>query len=722
VRALAFIHALFVAASAHAQLPSWVVEDPFSSADDDPIGIDRQDRLEAVEPTRTDEEAHSPIPVVHGEVLSAIAGVREEGHRVDVTLTHGLAVVEVSMSFVSSARYAAEVRYRLAVPQGAAIAALEVCNAHGCRAGIADASEGLGPYDDAVRSRAPGADSLPVAHAAIDHGFIRVRAAPVQREGRPRGGRASLGRTPAGDGPLTVRVRYVVPAPVRGGRVRLALPARGRDLRVAPSSISVRSDELSRGSVAGLDAVERRVERSSTQVAEITAVAAGAPRVAYDAVQTACGAQRCVRLRAVAAPAPGRARDVILLLDASPSTEGAARARMRPVIAALLAAMPSGSRVRAVVFAARAEAVIAEPQLATEVSLAELTSALDRELGSATRFEAAWEIAARWPHDLVVIVGDGGLTSGDAARTAIARVRQEIVSINVADRASTEALRSAIGARAVIDVGAEAARAASDHGVDALEERLAPLFAPVVEPRVLARAGRTIDLGPLRAGEEIVWEGQARGRVSIGTASAGSEPGIELALRDRIEQRSTRLAAVAPASIGVAASCGEPAPSQSAPVSRDERLALADPRRCEQATRTEEVVSAPSTRIARLAQHQGESGLPAQSLLELLRQRIVPIARGCFRDDRAGRAAYSTRATFEFRLADREVVAADVRGRLEPELRACLLRAVDGLEIPRFDGAIDVRYPIHTAAEPVPPTLTLDSDIAGAVDAIAEEP
>lgn len=105
----------------------------------------------------------------------------------------------------------------------------------------------------------------------------------------------------------------------------------------------------------------------------------------------------------------------------------------------------------------------------------------------------------------------------------------------------------------------------------------------------------------------------------------------------------------------------------------------------------------------------------------MLRQRIVPIARRCFRADRRGRPNYQTRAVFEFRLADREVIDAHVRGRLTPELRACLLEAVDTLEIPRFDGTISVRYPLYTAPELPPPTLTLDPEVADAVEAILDD-
>src|SRR5690606_7441877 len=130
---------------------------------------------------------------------------------------------------------------------------------------------------------------------------------------------------------------------------------------------------------------------------------------------------------ALAAPQPARARDVILLLDASPSTHGPTRGRMAPALAAMLAALPSRTRVRAAVFAARAEPVIETPTAASAISLEPLTSALERELGSATRFEAAWARIEPWIErsrdPIVILVGDGGLTSGEGSRQALARAR-----------------------------------------------------------------------------------------------------------------------------------------------------------------------------------------------------------------------------------------------------------------------------------------------------------
>ncbi|HEY8428680.1 MAG TPA: hypothetical protein VIL20_09915, partial [Sandaracinaceae bacterium] len=289
VRAAPLILAALLASPAAAQdggLPEWATADPFASGEDDPIGVDRADRLEQVTPARAEEEVHELVPVQHGEVLTAIAGVREEQHSVEVRLAHGLAIVDVEMRFTSSARHAAEVRYRLAVPEGASLAGLEACNARGCRTGLVDASTGpLGPYDDAVRGR--GGTGMPVAHAAVvrdERGqALWLRAAPVLREGRPlRPSEADLARTPPGDGPLTLRVRYVVPAPVRGGRVRVTIPPRGRDGRAASARVRVRSEELSRASIGGLDAVEAPVERAAWEAIPIAARLAGAPPIALE--------------------------------------------------------------------------------------------------------------------------------------------------------------------------------------------------------------------------------------------------------------------------------------------------------------------------------------------------------------------------------------------------------------------------------------------------------
>ncbi len=726
-------------------LPRWVEADPFTAGEDDPLGIDRGDQLDQVAPTTSDEEVQRAIPVRRGAVLVAIGGVSESHHEVQVVLDHGLALVTTHMRFVSRARHAAEIRYRLAVPEGASLAALEVCDARGCREGDVDASRApLGPYDDAVRARGPGA--LPVAHAAViedDAGHaLYVRAAPL----RPR---AREMRGVEDDRWLDLRVSYLVSAPLRGGHVRLVLPARGADNRIAPSRLRVSSTSLTGATADGVDAVERAVERAPWQAVE---VAARRPRtsdpragVQTEIWTTPCGEGRCARVRAVASPTAPRARDVILLLDASPSTAGAAHGRIGPTVAALLSILPSRSRVRIAAFAARAEAVVESFIPPTEVSLVAVSRALERPLGSATRFEAAWALIGPWAAEardpLVLLIGDGGLTQGaptEAAFDAARRSGAELAVLDVADRPTTASMRAMLerASGRWIDVGAEAARATAGHGMDPLTERIAPVLAPTVARHVRARVGpRTIDLGALRAGEEVVWQGVIdRRRISVQGAararSAGAPEALSLALRDRLERATgrrgdaTRLVALADRT-GAPSTCSARTRPQSpsAVVPLEGRLVLADSRRCGRSplphvTPTPAAPSAPTT----LHRHTGRRGLPERSLLTMLRQRIIPDARRCFRDDRRGRPSYQRRAVLEFRLADREVVEARVTGSIATPLRRCLEGAMDTLLIPPFDGVVNVRYPIYTAARLPPPVLTLDTDIADEVDAISDAP
>lgn len=729
-------------------VPSWIGGDPFSGGTDDPLGVDRDDRLERVAPTRLEEEVSAHIPVTQGEVLGAIGGVREEHHEVDVRLEHGLALVEVRMQFRSRARHAAEVRYRLAVPEGASLASLRACNRNGCREGAIDASAGvLGPYDLAVRARAEVAERPPIAHAAPvedDRGHaIWLRAAPVM----PRARELLGGRD---DSELDLTVRYVVAAPVRGARVRLTLPERGRDPRAAPARVRIRSSELSHGEVDGQDAVEREVEAAAQSPIEITAQLLGAgPATATEAWIVPCGSGRCARLRAVATPRPSRARDLIVLIDASPSTASSARGRIEPAIAALLSSLPSRSRLRLAAFAARAEAIIETPTAPTEISLVEVTRALSHELGSATRFEAAWELVEPWVRDmhdpLILVVGDGGLTISPAATRAFEAARRagvELAALNVADRPTGRALAGALDAISArrVDAGAEADRAARGHGMQPLAERLSVLLAPMVEPRVRARIGsRIVVLGALRAGEEVVFEGPVTGRgamaFSPNRTPAGAPPDeLLVAVRDRLERAAgrrdapVRLAALAPESLAqdeLACSIQGPQRSASAPVGPQVRVIEAATRRCDRSpfpTPSPADSTTEALTPAHLRTREGPTGLPERSLLTMLRQRIVPAARGCFRDDRRGRPSYQRRAVFAFRLADREVIEADVEGALAASLRECLTHSMDTLDIPPFDGTVSVRYPIYTAPELPPPTLSLDPDIADAVDGVSEEP
>jgi hypothetical protein len=109
-------------------------------------------------------------------------------------------------------------------------------------------------------------------------------------------------------------------------------------------------------------------------------------------------------------------------------------------------------------------------------------------------------------------------------------------------------------------------------------------------------------------------------------------------------------------------------------------------------------------------------GIPKATVASMLRHRVIPVARRCLRRDRAGRLDYSVRATFHFRLADREVVEGAIRGNLTDDLRACLQQAIDSLDVPRFSGVVEVTYPIYTKRAPDAPRIEIRPDVAGRVD------
>jgi hypothetical protein len=130
----------------------------------------------------------------------------------------------------------------------------------------------------------------------------------------------------------------------------------------------------------------------------------------------------------------------------------------------------------------------------------------------------------------------------------------------------------------------------------------------------------------------------------------------------------------------------------------------------------------PEQAKAPLNKEEVGAGMPSSPLLSMLRQRILPVARGCFRKDRAGRADYQVRAVFVFQLADREVTSAQVSGKIGEELRNCLLASIDSLAVPRFSGKVIVRYPLVTEREPLPAQIELTTETAGRLDAVIVEP
>jgi len=729
------------------------VEDilPLTNDPNDPIGIDQeQATLEHAatsggrsKPVRHDSAAFGPEPppfaARSGEVLSAVPSVHEAAHRVRVELDTGLASVSSELDFENSADKPAEVRYRLPVPDDAALASFEVCNAQGCRSGLPAASalrtDALDAYDDALQARAvKGSNPLPAADVRklrdARGSALLIRAAPVLRSQA-----------------LQVRVTYLADAAQHAGVVRFKLPARGMDPRVAPAELALHASGLIDPRVDDTPSTDTVVRADAWSTLELSARAA-VGGVRSQVWRFACGHTTCARAYVSAGAGPVPPADIVLAIDASPSTEGSARSRFVASIAAILARAPQGSRVRALRFASRATPLLTDRKDPRELQLSVFAPvAFEAELGAATRFEAAWRLIESWGlkhgplRKLVVIVGDGGLTTGasrpfDAAR----RAGVEVAVLNVSDRVSEPALvqGAMLTGGAVIDAGGEADAAARGAMPDRLEERVAALFQPGLgRLRGLADNARALEL---RAGDSIAVEAHPAGTLSVrlgnlalassaapralaqglavhaSAANGATDPHAALCAVDRADlgRSGDRPAGQdQPAHKGMDCDRRGPALRQSGLSSEAAPVALAEDRA---------VCAHPPEQAKSSNKEEVGAGMPSSPLLSMLRQRILPVARGCFRKDRAGRADYQVRAVFIFQLADREVASAQVSGKIAEELRSCLLSAIDSLAVPRFSGKVIVRYPLVTEREPLPAQIELTTETAGRLDAVIVGP
>lgn len=624
----------------------------------DPLGIGEVGDLDDVQmaepaPAPDTEEPPPEVAVREGEVVRAVPAVREKRHRVEVKLVAGLAVTRHTSHLLNVGSHDVPVRYRLAVPAGAEVAGCEGCRTRWIR-------------DD--------------RGVALE---VDVQSLPSKEEAQ-------------------VTLTYVAAAPQAGGAVRWALPARGSDPRAARAEVTVDAPHLLSPKVDGVAADDVPVPVDPWRPAEVTALRPTADPPRATLWHFPCDGGHCARLHAVAGPRSARPRDVLLLVDASPSTIGPARNRMGVALTALLGIVPGGSRVRAVAFAGDAKPVLADPTPPDRVPLRPLVDATRAELGSSTRLEAAWSTVGSWVQDSrgagrdpqVVLVGDGGLTWGADAEATVAEAEHAGVAIhavNVSDRPARPSLVDAVRRTGglMVSAGDAAARAERGDTPAPLEERLRVLFAPDVVPELELRKGRErTALGPLRAGEQRAWEGPVRARPVL-------KPGGLLRARPR------------------------PAPAELVP-------ALARRvQRTEASRPVHDLTSSdPAPPIATLdapPDHPLDGkGIPKATVRTMLRQRLVPPARLCFRQDRRGRADHARRAEFVLRLAEREIMEARVEGDLPQELRRCLLAAVDALDVPYFEGVVIVRYPVYTQRAPEEPSVELEAPVRHQVDAVTQ--
>lgn len=704
-------------------------EDPARSLlpegmDDDPIGTGDTHTLRDV-PTEPEQPPIDPlepprapaIELTEGRVVTAIPGIREVDHDVALRLSDGLLEAKVVMRFISRANHRGELRYRLPVPRGARPGALEVCLAERCRSASPDDSSA---YDDAVRARPSGAEGVvPVGAVHVERSggqtALIVRAAPVIE-----------GET------LEVRLTWVAEAKTHGGISHVRIPARGRDGRAAPAHLTFETDELLAPAVDGRPAHDRRTGHHEIEPWEPVTVSAthrsgGGAQVSLTRFR--CGEERCARLHAVAGPGGALRERVVLLLDASPSMVGPARGRLGAALAALLGTMHRDTQVKAIAFAGQAQPLLEEWRTPGEVPLATLGRATTLDLGAATRFEAAWNRIEPRRGDHLIVVGDGGLTESRAGLAAAEAAREAGVRVsvlNLAERRTKAALRQLVERTGgvLVQAGAEAHLASRERTSERLEEKVAELSArPVARSVRITRPGADpVELGTLRAGESLAWSGPApRGtRFVVGTSRRPQRgPDAESPLGRALAAMASptvsgRLAAVADADRRRPSLCADSGPATRASgVSTDEDpVVLAEARSCEAPTETAES-SAGARQLGR--------GMPAETVLSMLRRRIIPGARRCFRVDRAGRGDYSVRAVFELELADREVSSAEVEGEISERLRSCLMATLEGLDVPIFRGSVLVRYPLYTERQPPPPTVELRDEVAAPVDELLGE-
>jgi len=739
---------------------------PWASGDD-PIGVRREDaeldRGATRRPT-ADAQAFGPKPPAlsarEGDVLTAPSSVRETQHRVHIEWRAGLALTTVELHFVGAApttsntTHTSEVKYRVPVPTGAALASLQVCLPTGCRDGLTEVGASfLSAYDDAVQARGAGS-ALPVAHARTindERGTaISLRAAPVRA-----------------DQELVVRVAFVVVAPVRGGVVRLSLPARGVDERAAPAEVTLDAPDLISVSLGDTPITPAAALLEPWRAINLVARLAKPVRTRPTWLRYDCGDQRCARVWFARPAAPPSVLDVAIVLDASASMRGPARGRIAGALAALLALLPPERPIDVALFAAAARVVHAALP-AGDVGLIPLVDASQAEdLGAGTRILAAWEALQAWRQrpararggKLLVVLGDGTVSRHqDAVFDQAARSGVAISWVNLGDRSIDPDLQRLVRATGGITLDAGGASASATLGSDpgALEEELSTLFAPAANLQI-ALKGRTphpnrrITFGTLRHGSELSWSGPIDAGINLTVDGARSillpnrasrRPAAVRANTPTVEERVAAafsalarqqgsLAAVDPSDLPragqdrprAAVQCDPRGPAlRSSGISTDAdpvSLAEARPCRAPSAAASADLAAEANQQTTTVTSGAG-TGMPASPLLSMLRQRILPVARACFRRDRAGRAEYELRAVFELELSNQEVTDAVVTGEVPEPLRTCLIDAADRLEVPLFTGAVRARYPLRTQSEPLPEEIELSPAIKADLDRLLD--
>ncbi len=632
----------------------------------DPLGLDEATGQGLEDAARALQAPKVPAPVARvGEVLSGIEGVFESAHRIRIKLAGGLAFVEETLEISNRSPHQAEVAYRLRVPHDSVPWTFSVCLEGRCREGVRVAS--TASRDAKTKS------------AAFSHADSNLPSAEMQliREGQGRA--LSIHARPVGPKPITLRVVYLTSAPVVGGAVRLTLPARGFDPRIAPADVSVESRELD-------DLRPQREFRLDPSLgAEIVGTLKARPALLRVRTHSKCAGAPCSREYLAATSQPIRSRETWLVIDVSPSMEGVARSRVPAVLIALLTQMPDDTTVRAFAFAAHADALGTWP--AIEVPLSKLDDALLSERGAGTRVSS---VLTRWHEDLarkrprVVVISDGAFDPDPREQHALDRARRagaELSLIALADNEPSErSSRRFYESGSVVHITTLADNALSRGEMDPLLERVTAVLSSAVASK-------------LRAGESTVSE--RRAPAPRGMHDAGDWLPVWLTRND-ISRTSQQAAA--------------------------SNVLVVPPVTTAAAKAHASTIPAPAYTDSLPPEPPEATGMPKESVLDLLRTQLSPKARACLRGDRKGRADYAVGFAFRFLIARREVLEASIDGQVPSALRDCLLALLPQLHLPWFTGNLRVRYPVHTEREAEPPVIELEPDLARQVQRVIAEP
>lgn len=642
-------------------------------------------------------------PSLGAAQLEAHEGVREASRRVHVTIDRGLARVETTALLESASDVRSEVELSVAMPERAALDRARVCIQRRCREAVRDRSpDDLGAYQlDLVAPRPHRRPVLPVASVSSRGG---VRAAPVSRSE-----------------PLEVRVSYVVPIELHGGHASLAVPIEG----AGPVEVSVSAPGFGEPRIGGEPGP---VTLAPGSIAHVSAPIPPGTRLGA-AWRVACGAQTCTRVWLGSALST-RPRDVLLAVDASPSMEDVPAERTARAAAAVLAALPPGSTVRAVAFARDLEVRVAEPADPSSIEAASLL-ATPGALGNTTTLgevlarAGAWLAGGRDP--LVVVLCDGRIGAPRPPSGVTVSV------VNVADERVSPTVAAAVEASGgvVVELGPRM------EGGAPIEPHLAILSATVAfaEARVPGAPSRA-----LLAGEALEWSGAG--------LPAASAAGVDLrpraapaALARGLERWLTRetsgdgggdLVAVDASDFEAARAWERPGERAYPPVRgavevehRVTPVGLEGP--CDPSTARGRlsVCGQRVTRLPRLRVCFTEvRGSLGRDGVRMIMDHIRPAVRACFADARRGRRDFEASFTYRLALGQREVLhaaIADASPSVDARLTQCLLdRPIRALVVPRFDGTIVVNYPFHTDRQPRPVRVELDPDVEALLDALAE--